>query len=200
MAKQYIKTFMATDFKVFDAWSKVGFLTKDHIKDCGVADRRLNNYQRQGLVEKVQYRNPHNKQLEYCYKLTSAGKDFYTLRHEQEHHYYQAQSPQHDLAMADKYFSLSDHERSTWRTETEVRNEFKQHIESLRDQGNFERAKQLEDMYAAKQISVVDAVYETEQGVQVAYEVVTNSYGHQELQAKQEFVEVMKLKYEPQRI
>lgn len=197
--KQYIKTYMTTDATALSAISKVGHITSEQLNECGMSDKRIRNFVKQGYLEKVSYRNQ-SKQLDHCYKLTEAGRDFYDHRDGREHSYYQSVSPQHDITIADKYFSLGEHERSTWMTESEIRSEFLAHIEDLRNQGDVARADQLEDAYKSRDISAVDAVYETEEGIRIGYEVATNSYGHAELQAKAEFVQVMKLKYEPQRI
>ena len=197
--KQHIKTYMATDAQALAAISKVGHVTSDHLNDCGMSDKRIRNFVKQGYFEKVPYRNA-SGQIDHCYKLTEAGHDFYDLRDGREHSYYQSSSPTHDIAVANKYFSLTDQERSTWMTESDIRKEFFAYIENLREQKKYERADELEQSYKDRQISAVDAVYENEQGIRIGYEVVTGSYGQAELRAKSEFVTIMKLKYEPQRI
>lgn len=190
---------MATDARALSALSKVGHITLEQLNSCGMSDKRIRNFTKQGYFEKVSYRNQDN-QIDYCYKLTEAGRDFYDMRDQREHSYYQSVSPQHDITVADKYFSLSEKEQGTWMTESEIRKEFFAHVENLRDQGEVARAAELEEAYKVREISAVDAVYESDQGIRIGYEVVTNSYGHAELQAKEEFVQVMKLKYEPKRI
>ena len=200
MPKQYIQAYMTTDSNALTVLSKVGHLSHHHLKQCGMSDKRIKSFIKQGVIQKVTYRNIESKQLETCYKFTQEGKEFFNLREEKEHSFYQSVSAQHDMAIAEKYFSLNEYQRSTWLTESEIRNEFKEYVQELHDRGDFERAKELENMYANRQLSAVDAVYETEQGVRIAYEVITNSYGQEELRAKEEFVEIMKLVYRPERI
>lgn len=50
-------------------------------------------------------------------------------------HLYSAQNLAHDLAISDRYFSLTPEERDTWKTESECRDIFAEHIRQLRDQG-----------------------------------------------------------------
>lgn len=191
---------MATDARALVAVSKVGHISSKQLNLCGMSDKRIRNFEKQGLFEKVSYRNGKSKQLEHCYKLTSAGQKFYDLREVKEHSYYQSVSPQHDIAIADKYFSLQEYEQKSWMTEGEIRNAFYKYIEELRERGEDLRAQELVNAYNSRKLSAVDAVYETEQGVRIAYEVVTNSYGQTEIQAKEDFADIMKLRFEPQRI
>lgn len=197
MAK--IKAYMQSDKNTLSALSKVGYLTKDHLKSLGMSDRRLNSFLKNDLIAKKQYYNIDTKKNEYCYTLTKDGKDFYDQREQTSHYYYQAQSPQHDLTMANKYMSLSQSSRDSWRTESDIRHDFKMRLEQLYSQDP-SQARQIEQDYQNRTISAVDAVYTNEQGVTVAYEVVTNSYGQAEIKAKMEFANIMGLTYESTKI
>lgn len=196
-SKPYITQFFQRDRLAFTAMSRVGHVTKEHLRSCGLADSRIKNYLKDGLIEKVAYKDG-NKAGE-CYKLTRLGREIAERNWSIRDHYH-AQSPRHDLSLANKYFSLQDHLRDTWRTETQVRDMFQEKLSQMRDQGEEQLSKMYEDMLNKSLISMPDAVYTNEQGVQVAYEVITNSYGQEEIQAKEAFVAIMKTDYETTRI
>lgn len=115
-------------------------------------------------------------------------------------HLYCAQNPAHDLALADRYFSLSVTERETWKTETQCRDLLNEHIRQLRDQGAEERAAELWDRLTAGQLSMPDAVYAADSGVVVAFEVTTDSYGREEIAAKEEAAEALGATIEFERV
>jgi hypothetical protein len=193
----YITQFFKRDRLAFSAMSKTGHLTAFHLKECGLADGRIKNYLRDGLIEKVTYKQ--GKTIGECYKLTEAGRSLAEHQWGIRNHYH-AQSPTHDLQIANQYFSLPESLREHWKTETQVRDMFREHCNQLREQGQDEVAKMYEDMLTQKLISMPDAIYTNEQGVQVSFEVITNNYGEAELQSKEAFVEIMKTEYQTVRV
>lgn len=197
MSKVYISQFFRRDQQAFTAMSKCGHITSQHMKECNVVESRIKNYVRDGLVERVAYKT--NTTTDYAYKLTRHGREVAERNWGVNNHYH-AQSPKHDISIANKYFSLSERERETWKTETELRENFAQKLRQLKEQGEEETAKLYEEMLEKGLISMPDASYEAENGIQVAYEVITNNYGKQELQAKEAYVEVVKCKYEVERV
>jgi DNA-binding HxlR family transcriptional regulator len=193
----YITQFFNRDKMAFNALSKVGHATPSQLKSCGVADSRIKNYVRDGLVEKVAYKS--GKDTGEAYKLTKAGREMASNNWGIKNHYH-AQSVKHDLDIANKFFSLSDSQRDTWKTETELRDRFEERIQEIRDQGDEDTAKMYEDMLNQGLISMPDASYETEDGVEICYEVITNNYGEAELQAKEAYVQIVKCEYETSRV
>jgi len=113
---------------------------------------------------------------------------------------YHAQSPIHDLAIAEKYFGLSEELRESWITETQIRNEFLEKLESLREQEKEVEAKLYENMLNKGLISMPDAAYVNESGQIAGFEVITNSYGIEELMAKEALVQIMGYQYETTRV
>ena len=123
------------------------------------------------------------------YRLTKAGREL--CRRELSLSTYCAQNPAHDLALADRYFSLSQTERETWRTEGQSREDVYSEIRQLREQGEEERAGELWAKLQEGQLSMPDAVYTREDGVSVAFEVTTGNYGNEEITAKEEAAEAL---------
>lgn len=195
MAKKYIKNFYYRDQKALLAVSKCGYVSHTNLKNF-VADSRIKNYCRDGYIIKETVTKPNGEVLE-GYKLTKQGREFVAKEYGFKDHYH-AQSLNHDLGVANKYFSLTEQERETWKTETELRNEFEEKLNQLYHE-NYERYNEIREQLEQGQISMPDCSYTSEKGVEIAYEIITNNYGQQEIEAKEKFVEIMKLEYEAER-
>ncbi|MFN7251529.1 MAG: hypothetical protein ACK4M9_12145 [Anaerobacillus sp.] len=198
--KEYISQFFMRDKLAFTAMSKAGIVSAENLKHhCNLAESRIKNYVRDGYAEKILFKD--GKEFKEAYTLTSKGRELaerqWNLR---EHYHAQTRSPYHDLALSDKYFSLSEQVRETWKTETQVRIEFMDKLEELRQQGHRDQANEYFDMMKQGLISMPDNVYTTETGVEMAYEVITDNYGRQEMLAKEIAVSIMEYGYETVRI
>lgn len=195
MAKKYIKNFYYRDQKALLAVSKCGYVSHTNLKNF-VADSRIKNYCRDGYIIKETVTKPNGEVLE-GYKLTKQGRDFVAKEYGFKDHYH-AQSLNHDLKLADKYLSLTEQERETWKTETQLRNEFEEKLNQLY-KVDYERYNEIREQLEQGKISMTDCSYISEKGIEIAYEIITNSYGQQEIEAKEKFVEIMKLEYEAER-
>lgn len=195
MKKTYIKNFYYRDKKALMSISKCGHVSKEHLNNF-IKDSRIKNYIRDGYITKEVFNKPNGNSME-GYKLTKQGRDFIEKQYGFKDHQH-AQSLSHDLGIANKYFSLSEGERETWRTETELRREFEEQLNNLRYK-DYERYEILREQLNDREISMPDCVYTTEQGVEVAYEVVTNSYGRAELEAKERYIQITKMEYQSER-
>lgn len=95
------------------------------------------------------------------------------------------------MPLTTRYLSLTEHERATWKTETQCRDILLGHIRQLRNQGEEERAGELWEKMREGHISMPDALYTASGGVSMAFEVVTDSYGQAEVEAKEEAAEAL---------
>lgn len=191
MARQRITTIYPRDVRALSALGKCGHVTEEQLHDLGLRDKRIKSYCKDGLVEKVLFSRAGSRSGDItCYKLTRAGRDFCETRLSMSKLYI-AQSAHHDLRIAERYFSLSDTEQATWRTESQCRADFENRIQELRDQGAEEQARALWERFEEGRVSMPDAVYVTDGGVTLAFEVVTNNYGQAELEAKEEAAEAL---------
>jgi hypothetical protein len=162
--------------------SKTGIVRLEALKEhCKVTDGRIKNYVREGYAEKILYKD--GKEIKEAYALTKKGRELaekqWALR---DHYHAQTKSPYHGLTLSDKYFSLSEQIRDTWRTETKVREQFLVKLREV-EREDKERANLYYKMMEDRLISMPDGVYTSETGVEIAYEVVTDSYGRQEILA-----------------
>lgn len=195
--KIYIDKFMNRDRIAFNAISKCGHVSHNQLKNF-LADSRIKNYVRDGLVQKVPYKLQGGKNGE-CYKFSKEGRAVAEKQFGIRNHYH-AQSASHDLAIANKYFGCSEENRDNFRTETDLRELLMDKFQELRDQGQEETAKMYEDMLNQGLISVPDCYYVNEDGVETCFEVITNTYGEAELQAKEVYVQIMQMEYETTRV
>lgn len=199
MPRNRITTIYPRDRHAMAALGRCGHVSHDQLGTY-LRDKRISDYLKSGLLQKVVYAKPGDRaQDQACYKLTTKGREFcrHTLRMSEM---YRPQSITHDMGVADRYFSLTQQERDSWQTETEARTLFEAHIEQLREQGDEERANELWDKLREGAISPPDAIYTNTQGVQVAFEVITNNYGEEEISEKLEFIEEMELSYSESRV
>jgi len=188
-----ITQFYTRDARALTSLYRTGHVTHDQLKEsCGVVDGRIRNYCRDNLVEKICFRN--GSEIETSYKLTYAGKRVIESNWGLSNPYH-AQNPVHDTAIANKYFTLNDDQRNSWITETEARNLIKEYCNELRDHGDYATADLYLGMLEKGFISPPDGIY-IEDGVAVAFEVVTSSYGEIELEAKEAYAQVMGYHYE----
>lgn len=191
IAKQHITNLYPRDIRALSALARCGYVTTDQLKENGLRDKRIRSYCKDGLVERVTHSRPGSPEADReCYRLTQAGRDL--CREELSiSRLYNAQNPAHDLCLSARYHALTPEERDTWKTESECRDIFADHLRQLRDQGEEERAQELWEKLDEGRISMPDAIYTRSDGVTVAYEVITNNYGEAEIAAKEETAEAL---------
>lgn len=183
----YIKNLNYRDIQAIKSLGRCGYVNHNQLNTF-LKDNRISNYQKEGLITKDIFRD-HNNNSIVAYKLTDKGKDL-AIRNGVNKPY-MAQSIKHDMNIADKYFSLNEQERETWKTETEIREKFLEELERIREQDQV-RAMNIEEELRDRQISMPDCSYTLETGIEVYYESITNSYGQEELQAKERAIEILK--------
>ena len=188
MPRKSINKLMYRDKQALTALSRCGYCTSNHLNNH-VSDSRIKSYLRTGLISKETIVSNQNVKTT-GYKLTGDGKKLLEKQFGVTGHY-KAQSIPHDTKLADRYFSLSDSERESWRTETQLREEFYNKLEELREEQPNLYEQKLEELREG-QISIPDCAYTTEQGIEIIYEVVTSNYGIEELDAKENAVEILK--------
>ena len=189
MAKKRITTIYPRDKHALSALARCGYVSREQLGEF-LREKRVQAYCKDGLMEKSIYSRPGARTQDVeVYRLTKAGREL--CRRELSLSTYCAQNPAHDLALADRYFSLSQTERETWRTEGQSREDVYSEIRQLREQGEEERAGELWAKLQEGQLSMPDAVYTREDGVSVAFEVTTGNYGNEEITAKEEAAEAL---------
>lgn len=178
---------MNKDKEVFESICRTGHVRREQINSLNVNDNRIKTYLKEGYITKEYTRG------QECFKLTKEGHKLAENEMGIENHY-KPQSPNHDLGIADKYFSLSYRERDTFKTEKELQKEFKEYIERLREIEP-KRAEELERKTQEEKISTPDCSF-VSGGKLIAFEVITINYNKQIIQSKQEFCKEMDMQYQ----
>lgn len=187
-----LKQTFQRDRNFFTAIHSTGLITKDYYGNIGINESRINTYKKCKYIEKIADTNG-----KYGWKLTKEGKDFaektWSLNRNESYSY---QSYNHDVKLQDEYFK-TDHDRYEWRTESQVREMFKDKISEIREY-DYDKAEHIQKMWDEKLISMPDVcIIDRETGVETYIEVITNNYGEQELQSKERMVEIMSAQYKP---
>lgn len=188
MGRKSVNKFMNRDRLAMTAVSRCGYCTKTHLNNH-IKDSRVNAYERAGWLKKETLVTNKNEKIT-AYKLTTEGKKVLEKNFGVKQHY-KEQSVVHDLKIADRYFSLTDKERETWRTETQIRHEFNEKLQEIKQVDYNQYKKILDDMREGL-YSMPDCAYTTEQGVEIFFEAITNNYGQAELEAKERVIEIVK--------
>lgn len=197
MAKSKIKNFYNRDRLALTSISKCGHVRESELKNF-IADKRISNYVKDNLVTREVFNKNNGEQL-VAYKLTKQGKQLIEREWGVKNHY-NAQSINHDLGISNKYFSLTEEQRETWKTETELKQELEERLQEIKI-SNYERYEEINKMLEAKLISTPDCSYEIETGIEEIFEVITNSYSEVDIQCKLNFIEIMNIKsYEMERV
>ena len=187
--KQYIKVLTSKDKEMLRAFRNCGRLSSSHLKDnLSMANRRVLNFERDGYVEKVRLFNHQTKEMDAVYQLTKKGQEIIESQLNLTH-CYRSVGGRHDLAIADKYFSLTKVEQNSWWTEGELREIFQTRFGTLRD---YETEN--------KKVSSTDGGYVAESGRSICFEVVTKNYSKVEIQAKVNFAVALGMQLEVSKI
>lgn len=188
----YVQTVNHKDIDFLNALRCSGVCTRSQATQF-ISANRLKNFVLDRTLEKCSHTLPNGKRQE-VYRITNEGKAW--IKAIADRKFYSSTGVQHDIQLMDKILSLSREERSTMRCEAEIRDEFKERLQELLLNREYERYDQLYNAMQDRSISMPDLCY----GVDEYYEVITSSYGEAEIQAKNEAVEAIGGSLEMQRI
>lgn len=176
----YIQTVNHRDADFLNALRCGGLCTKAQALTF-ISGNRLKNFVLDRTLEKCSFLDGRGKRQE-AYRITEQGKEWIKQHIPElaERKFYRSNGTEHDLKLMDKICSLSREQRATMRCEAEIRDEFRERLQSLLDHREYDRYEQLYDSLQAHIVSMPDLAYGTEQ----YYEVVTANYGAAEIEAK----------------
>ena len=188
-----IKQIQQKDIKAMAIISNCGHASHQQLS-IHLKDNRIDAWRSRGVIEERSYRDV-NGEYQTAYALTVKGKDF-TKKHMglDNHQSTNKKKTKHDVAVAKRYTSLSEQERSTYKNETVLRAEFKEHLMELKH-SNPTLHQEINNLYRSKQISTPDGAYTSTsangESVTVYAETITRNYKEQEIIAKHNYVAVM---------
>ena len=182
----HIKKFYPKDERFFKVLATAGNIRGIDANRIDISDTRLKNMVKDHLIKEVSYVNPKHREVESCksYCITKKGKQFINKKYGRN----RTQSPaaiKHNCKVAETICSLQKREIDTIKPEWEIRDQMKEAIEHLRDQGELERYDEYMEMLREQQLSAIDFTYINMQGVESGIEVTTNSYSDSDMAGKE---------------
>lgn len=173
------------NFNEKDKQSLLSIARCAHVREAHLLElitaNRIKSIVEQKLIDKRKCYNPAHPFTSYT--LTQKGKRFMKNNYNFKN-FQHTQSVEHDSLISDKYFELTEKERKTWRTETDI-NLVLEKYSYLQKEG--------------KEYSATDAFYIREDGKRIGFEVVTSNYTRANIKAKKIFCELFNLIYEERR-
>ena len=176
----YIQTVNHRDADFLNALRCGGLCTKQQALTF-VSGNRLKNFVLDKTLEKCSFLDRNGKRQE-AYRITEQGKEWVKqhIPELSDRKFYRSNGTAHDLKLMDKICLLSREQRATMRCEAEIRDEFRQRLQTLLDNREYDRYEQLYTTMQQHTVSMPDLCY----GVEQFYEVVTATYGAAEIEAK----------------
>ena len=192
----YIQTPNHKDIQFLNALRCSGVCSKEQALNFITANR-LKNFVLNRTIQKCSYIDDKGNR-QSIYRISDDGRKWIaqnvpTLA---DRKYYTSTGTEHDLRLMNKIISLTPEQRLTMRCESEIRDEFKEHLDKLLDDKLYDRHEELYNALANHTVSMPDLAY----GVNEYYEVITSSYGETEINAKIETVSMIGGNLEMERI
>ena len=176
----YVQTVNHKDIDFLNALRCCGLCTKSQATKF-ISANRLKNFALDKTIEKCSFITKNGTRQE-AYRITNEGKVWVSEHIPQlsDRKFYSSTGIEHDLKIMDKILTLTLEERQTMRCESEIRDEFKQMLDKLLQEQEYDRYEQLYNAMQNHTISMPDLAYCANE----YYEVITDSYGQAEIQAK----------------
>ena len=190
----HIKKWYPKDERFFKELAASGNIRDIDANRIDISDTRLKNMIKDHLIKEVSYVNPKHNEVESCksYCFTNKGKQFIS----EKYGINRTQSPaaiKHNCKVAETICSLQKKEIDTIKPEWEVRNQMKEAIENLREQGELDRYDEYMSMMREQQLSAVDFIYVNMQGIECGIEITTNNYSENDIAGKEICSEIINI-------
>ena len=172
------------DIEAFKIFTITPYASPEAMKTF-VTENRLRTYKKEGLVRKIKYYDQKHNCNKVAYSLTHKGQEWsqkslylnttYTL---------DRRTARHDCKVSEAYAMLDPVERENAVSEHHFRDIAQEAMEKYLEQGEWERAKEIQQALLHSQFSAPDIIYHTPEGQIVCCEVVTEHYSGSECQIK----------------
>ena len=196
VAKTRIHTINSRDIDFLNSLRCSGICLKSQAQNF-ITVNRLKSFVLQKIIEKCTYtRNDGTRQE--VYRISDKGKSWIRENIDclSERKFYSSTGVEHDIKIMDKLISLSREERMTARCESEIREEFKELLNKMLLNREYERYETLYNSLQNHTVSMPDLGY----GIDNYYEVITSSYTEIQINAKYEAVNTIGGHLEMERI
>ena len=148
-----------------------------------ISGNRLKNYVLDKTIDKCFFLDK-NGQRQEVYRVSDKGKDWIRTHIDSlaDRKFYCSNGVEHDLKLMDKIISLTREQRATMRCESEIRDDFRERLQTLLDSRDYERYEQLYNSLQEHSVSMPDLCYGED--ADTFYEVITSNYGEVEVNSK----------------
>lgn len=190
------KTLTNEDKQAWNALRVCGHMTRRQLEEF-IPRTRVEHYVKDGLWTKDVEIKDGVKIVGYT--PTAKGIRF-AKAHLHLDEFYSSKSVHHDIKMSDVYMSKPQEVRDTFKSETQLRNEFRSMMNDLSESAPIKH-QELKEMWQRGEISTPDMSYteiryEEEEEIveEICYESITKNYSQTEIEAKRTFSRIMKYK------
>lgn len=203
MGIKTMKTVKQKDVDAMKALARTNIMSAEQLKEFGITNNRIKQMAKDKYLKKLTHTDKKGKS-HHVYCLGTKGEK-YCNGVLGINTFYASTSIKHDLALGREYLKLSQTERESVKVELDCRREFLQMLKELNNKSQDQSRdieernqdeqlyKQLREQYETKQLSTVDMTYVRDDGVEIALEVVGDSYTQADKDAKVAFATAMKL-------
>lgn len=186
---QKIKHWYKKDERFFKTLAYAGNIKSSDANKINISDSRINNFRKDGYIKEISYPSTSHQQIESnrCWILTDKGKTLlkekYLVNRVQSSH-----AAIHNCKVAEELCNLSKDEFNT------VVPEWDRDLwnEKLNEMSEGDRNRWEEEINQGR-LSGIDIIYTTSSGTVTGVEIVTPSYGPEEIQAKEETAELLQI-------
>jgi hypothetical protein len=184
--KPTLKHIYPKDVRAMSLLAKAGAISKETFHKLDISNNRINSYEKMGFVKEVHIPTMHGPGCKSYYELQPKGKEFCERECNIKHFISNGGATTHNAKVSEYLVEhLNKGELDTVMSERELSSFIEDRLQEYYDR-NDERYEQLLDGLKTHSLSMPDIIYKTQEGTFVAIEVITNSYGQDEIDCKLE--------------
>lgn len=183
------------DRRCFSIMAKTGSMSKDTFHQLEISDNRIKTYKQNGLIREVSVPDRHGNGVKTFYELTSKkGKDFCRQECNVKDFISNGNASVHNAKVSEYLANnLTKNELSTVMSERELHPFIEDRLQEYWDKQEYDHYNELLEALNNNQLSMPDVIYKSESnpGMIIAIEVITDNYGNEEISAKLETAELL---------
>lgn len=181
-----LKHIYPKDIRAMSILAKSGAIEKDTYHTLGITDNRINSYLHAGIIRDTSVIDKNGNGVKTYYELTDKrGKDFCRQECNIKHFISNANASVHNAKVSEYLANnLSKKELESCLSERELQPFIESRLQEYLDKQEHDHYQELVDALQNNSLSMPDIVYKTEQGTYEAIEIITDSYGKEEIQSK----------------
>ena len=174
------------DRRALSVLAKSGTMSRDTFHRLEITDNRIKSYKQAGLIKEISVPNKHGSGSKSFYELTDKkGKDFCRQECNIKHFISNGHAALHNAKVSEYLASnLSKKELDSVMSERELKPFIESRLQEYLDKQEHDHYQELMDALKNSQLSMPDILYRTEHGTFEAIEIITNSYGQEEIESK----------------